>query len=96
VSWVSNVLVSVALEDRDTIEAFNHWLVSEAPRRYDTPAKGVGQLGDLVGDEAPAGAARNIQSAASGAAPSITPTSTLWSRSLPDCAGRCRLLLSCS
>jgi len=46
------VLLSVAIEDRAAVDLLNEWLVSEAPRRYESSAKGVGYLGDLTGDGA--------------------------------------------
>jgi hypothetical protein len=53
-SWVCNVLVSFDIEDREALDAFNVWLVSEAPRRDGNPGRGVGRLGDLVGEDAQA------------------------------------------
>ncbi len=51
-SWVSNVLLSVDFDDEPTVNVFNKWLGSEAPRRYESSAKGVGFLGDLTANEA--------------------------------------------
>jgi hypothetical protein len=53
-SWVCNVLVSFDIEDRVALETFNEWSASEAPRRDGMTGKGVGRLGDLVGERAPA------------------------------------------
>lgn len=49
-SWVSNILVSVGREDRQTVATFNSWLRTEAPRRGDVPGLGVGFLNDLTSD----------------------------------------------
>jgi hypothetical protein len=51
-SWVANVLISCDRLDRTTVEVFNQWLLRDAPRRTAMPPGGVGQLGDLVSDEA--------------------------------------------
>ena len=53
-SWVCNVLLSVDIQDRAALDAFNEWLATEAPRRDGLRGKGVGGLGDLVGENAPA------------------------------------------
>jgi len=53
VSWVSNVLLSVDIEDREVLDVFNRWLRHEAPRRNGVRGTGVGELGDLVGEDAP-------------------------------------------
>ena len=49
-SWVSNVLVSVDRDDRPTVEMFNTWLLTEAPRRDRVPGLGVGFLKELTSD----------------------------------------------
>jgi hypothetical protein len=53
-SWVCNVLVSVDIQDRAALDEFNDWLAGQAPRSEGLAGSGVGQLGDLVGDSAPA------------------------------------------
>jgi len=52
-SWVTTVLVSCDIQDRDAVDALNDWLARDAPRRSGVAGRGVGFLGDLVGDEAP-------------------------------------------
>ena len=47
---VSNILVSVSTEDRATVELFNAWLRTEAPRRESVQGLGVGFLADLTSD----------------------------------------------
>lgn len=53
-SWVTTALLSCDIQDRGAVDAFNHWLAWEAPRRGDVPGAGVGSLGDLTGGRAAA------------------------------------------
>ncbi|MEV6702325.1 squamosa promoter-binding protein 15 [Streptomyces sp. NPDC051453] len=43
-SWVANVMISVDLADRASVEALSAWLRTEAPRRAQPKARGVGFL----------------------------------------------------
>jgi hypothetical protein len=49
-SWVSNVLLSVGIEDQAAVEVFNAWLLADAPRRDGAKGVGVGFLADLTSD----------------------------------------------
>lgn len=89
-SWVVNVVLSFDIEDLDTADEFNHRLAVDAPDREHSRRRGVGLLGDLVGDEAPAWRGAKYPSADCGAGPLTTP---IWIRSSPNsrpCRGRAR------
>ncbi|MET7333228.1 hypothetical protein [Nonomuraea sp. NPDC005650] len=50
-SWVANVMVSVDSWDRANVESLSEWLRTQAPLRWDTPARGCGFLRDTTGQD---------------------------------------------
>ncbi|GAB3174479.1 hypothetical protein GCM10027059_46820 [Myceligenerans halotolerans] len=50
-SWVANVMVSVAMDDNENAEALSEWLRTQAPLRSRPDAHGVGYLRLLTGGE---------------------------------------------
>jgi len=51
-SWVSNIVISVDIQDRHVLDLFNAWLRTEAPKRDGITGAGVGFLGDLTSPDA--------------------------------------------
>ncbi|MEA5358484.1 hypothetical protein VA596_02970 [Amycolatopsis sp., V23-08] len=47
-SWVTNMMLSTAMEDWEAAETLSEWLRTEAPRRYDPAALGCGYLRRLT------------------------------------------------
>jgi hypothetical protein len=50
-SWVANLLVSVASDDVDTVAAFNEWLRDRAPRSWPEGEPGPGYLNEITGKD---------------------------------------------
>jgi hypothetical protein len=96
VSWVSNVLVSCDILDREAVNAFSEWLMHDAPRKEGCPAPVSAVSLISLGMVARTGVGPSTRSAICGAVRSTTPILTrLWRGSLPF-PGRCPGRRSCS
>lgn len=47
-SWVTNVMISVDMADSATVKVLSEWLRTEAPRRAQPEARGVGFLNPMT------------------------------------------------